>query len=74
MIKLKGFGNHYLEFYFEELKEVKMHLKQRFELYKDSYIVLNINQEYIKLLENQNSYFQFYDYNENILKSLYNKI
>ena len=37
-------------------------------------IVLNINQEYIKLLENQNSYFQFYDYNENILKSLYNKI
>jgi hypothetical protein len=51
----------------KNISEVWVHLE-------NSYIVLNINQEYIKLLENQNSYFQFYDYNENILKSLYNKI
>ena len=41
---------------------------------ENSYIVLNINKEYIRLLENKNSYFQFYDYNKNLLKSLYNKI
>ena len=49
------------------LSELWVHLE-------NSYIVLNINKEYIRLLENKNSYFQFYDYNENILKSLYNQI
>ncbi len=34
MTALKGFGKNYLEFYFEELKELEMYLKQRFELYK----------------------------------------
>ncbi len=41
MTVLKGFGKNYLEFYFEELKEIKMHLKQRFDLYKDNDITLN---------------------------------
>ena len=49
------------------LSELWVHLE-------NSYIVLNINKEYIRLLENKNSYFQFYDYNKNLLKSLYNKI
>ena len=49
------------------LSELWVHLE-------NSYIVLNINKEYRRLLENKNSYFQFYDYNKNLLKSLYNKI
>ena len=41
MATLKGFEKNYLEFYFEELKEIEMYLKQRFELYKNSDIILN---------------------------------
>lgn len=42
--------------------------------FENCYIVLNIKKKYLNLLEQKNSYFQFYDLNENLLKSLYNKI
>ena len=38
---LKGFGNHYIEFYLEEIKEINRCLKQRFDLYTDKDIKLN---------------------------------
>ena len=42
--------------------------------FKDAYIILHVDKKYLVLLEQKNSYFQFYDCNKNLLKSLYNNI
>ena len=42
--------------------------------FKEYYGVINIKKEYLAMLEQKNSYFQIYDRNEVLLRSLYNKI
>lgn len=42
--------------------------------FENNYAVINIEDKYLKRLEKENSYFQIYDKNSILLKSLYNKI
>ena len=42
--------------------------------FENYYGIINIKNEYLNILEQKNSYFQIYDKNEILLKSLYNKI